>query len=251
MLTRRSDTVGPLHAPRRPAPRDRGRDPDPRPDGRSSARDILPEAPLDATVGQLATRDIVAPRALDFDERRPDRRGAPAAAERRPAASTTSPPRTRSPSRPPSSSPSRTRCRPDRHDVLGRPQRRGPRVAARDGRPGLTRQRARRRWSGSTPRAGRRSGPRPRGSSTRRCGRSCATRRSPSAAASLAGLMAGGLDEAERMLAAELISPLVVPNSTFSAELTERGQGARPPTRSSRSRSRSARARSSSATGRR
>ena len=28
--------------------------------------DILPEAPLDATVGQLATRDIVAPRAVDF-----------------------------------------------------------------------------------------------------------------------------------------------------------------------------------------
>ena len=28
--------------------------------------DILPEAPLDATVGQLATRDVVAPRAIDF-----------------------------------------------------------------------------------------------------------------------------------------------------------------------------------------
>ena len=36
----------------------------------------------------------------------------------------------------------------------------------------------------------------------------------------LAGLMAGGLDQAERDLAAELISPLVVPNSSFSAELT-------------------------------
>ena len=32
--------------------------------------------------------------------------------------------------------------------------------------------------------------------------------------------MAGDLDEAERMLAGELINPLVVPNSTFSAELT-------------------------------
>jgi putative nucleotidyltransferase with HDIG domain len=32
--------------------------------------------------------------------------------------------------------------------------------------------------------------------------------------------MAGGLDEAERMLAAELISPLLVPNSSFSEELT-------------------------------
>jgi cyclic-di-AMP phosphodiesterase PgpH len=36
----------------------------------------------------------------------------------------------------------------------------------------------------------------------------------------LSGLMAGGLDEAERMLAAELIGPLVVPNSTFSSDLT-------------------------------
>ena len=36
----------------------------------------------------------------------------------------------------------------------------------------------------------------------------------------LSGRMAGGLDEAERMLAAELISPLVVPNSSFSADLT-------------------------------
>ena len=37
----------------------------------------------------------------------------------------------------------------------------------------------------------------------------------------LAGLMAGGLNDAERALAAELISPLVVPNSSFDAELTE------------------------------
>ena len=36
----------------------------------------------------------------------------------------------------------------------------------------------------------------------------------------LSGRMAGGLDEAERMLAAELISPLVVPNSSLSTELT-------------------------------
>src|SRR6266576_4796350 len=36
----------------------------------------------------------------------------------------------------------------------------------------------------------------------------------------LSGLMAGDLDEAERMLAAELIAPLVVPNSSFSADLT-------------------------------
>ena len=37
--------------------------------------------------------------------------------------------------------------------------------------------------------------------------------------------MAGGLDEAQRMLAAELIAPLVVPNSSFSADLTTTGPG--------------------------
>ena len=36
----------------------------------------------------------------------------------------------------------------------------------------------------------------------------------------LSGRMAGGLDEAERILAAELIGPLLVPNSSFSEELT-------------------------------
>jgi hypothetical protein len=37
----------------------------------------------------------------------------------------------------------------------------------------------------------------------------------------LAGLMAGGLDEEERALAAQLIGPLVVGNSSFSQELTD------------------------------
>ena len=54
--------------------------------------------------------------------------------------------------------------------------------------------------------------------------RSCATELRDTEVAEtktrLAGLMAGGLDAAERMLAAELISPLVVPNSSFSEELT-------------------------------
>ncbi len=36
----------------------------------------------------------------------------------------------------------------------------------------------------------------------------------------LSGRMAGGLDEAERMLAADLIAPLIVPNSSFSEDLT-------------------------------
>jgi cyclic-di-AMP phosphodiesterase PgpH len=40
------------------------------------------------------------------------------------------------------------------------------------------------------------------------------------ARSNLSGRMAGGLDEAERMLAAELISPLLVPNSSFSPENT-------------------------------
>jgi len=40
----------------------------------------------------------------------------------------------------------------------------------------------------------------------------------------LSGRMAGQLDEAERMLAAELISPLVVPNSSFSLELTNQAR---------------------------
>jgi putative nucleotidyltransferase with HDIG domain len=40
----------------------------------------------------------------------------------------------------------------------------------------------------------------------------------------LAGLMAGGLDAAQRELAAELISPLVVPNSSLDAALTAQAQ---------------------------
>jgi putative nucleotidyltransferase with HDIG domain len=36
----------------------------------------------------------------------------------------------------------------------------------------------------------------------------------------LAGTMAGGINDQQRMLAAELISPIIVPNSTFSDELT-------------------------------
>ena len=42
----------------------------------------------------------------------------------------------------------------------------------------------------------------------------------------LAGRMAGDLDEAERMLAAELIAPLVVPNSSFDQGLWDRARSA-------------------------
>ena len=66
----------------------------------------------------------------------------------------------------------------------------------------------------------------------------------------LSGRMAGGLDEAERMLAAELIAPLVVPNSSLSLPLTTTARAAAAET-SNPSGSRSARARSSSATARR
>ncbi|HEY8635892.1 MAG TPA: HDIG domain-containing metalloprotein [Candidatus Limnocylindrales bacterium] len=40
----------------------------------------------------------------------------------------------------------------------------------------------------------------------------------------LSGRMAGQLDEAQRMLAAELISPMVVPNSSFSLDLTNQAR---------------------------
>jgi len=42
--------------------------------------------------------------------------------------------------------------------------------------------------------------------------------------ASLAGRMGGDLDEGERALAAELIAPLVVPNSSFSRQLTSQAE---------------------------
>jgi putative nucleotidyltransferase with HDIG domain len=40
----------------------------------------------------------------------------------------------------------------------------------------------------------------------------------------LSSLMTGGLDDGERMLAAEIIAPLVVPNSSYSADLTARAK---------------------------
>ena len=56
----------------------------------------------------------------------------------------------------------------------------------------------------------------------RRCGRELRDSEVADDAGPLPGLMAGGLDEAERMLAAELICPLIVPNSSFSQDLTDR-----------------------------
>ena len=60
-----------------------------------------------------------------------------------------------------------------------------------------------------------------------------------------------GSTRRERMLAAELISPLVVPNSSFSEELTDAGPGQGRRGGRAGPRRRSARARSSSATARR
>ena len=48
----------------------------------------------------------------------------------------------------------------------------------------------------------------------------------PEARSRLAGRMAGGLTEAERMLAADLIGPLLVANSSFSQDLTDRARAA-------------------------
>ena len=64
----------------------------------------------------------------------------------------------------------------------------------------------------------------------------------------LAGRMAGGLDAAERTLAAELISPLIVPNSSFDQATLPTVRATRPRRPSSRSASTSPKARSSSPT---
>ena len=54
----------------------------------------------------------------------------------------------------------------------------------------------------------------------------CARPTSPQTRTQLAGRMAGGLDAAERTLAAELISPLIVPNSSFDQALTDSARDA-------------------------
>ena len=61
------------------------------------------------------------------------------------------------------------------------------------------------------------SGPKPRASSTRLLRTQLRDTEVAETRTRLAGLMAGGLNDEERTLAAELIAPLVVPNSSFSA----------------------------------
>ena len=96
------------------------------------------------------------------------------------------------------------------------------------------------------------SGPRPRASSTPPSGRSSATRRSPTTRDSSRRPDGRRPPEAERMLAAELISPLLVPElARTAAHLTQQANATRPPRRSRRSSGHPSRARSSSAAARR
>src|SRR6188472_3593118 len=180
--------------------------------------DILPEAPLDATVGQLATRDIVAPRAVDFvstsqtDAAREAAMNAvppqytftsenaiPIAADQQVAFKTrVSPIDATFPAN--LSDDGRTSLLKNAVPDLT--------PTARDTLVGLNAA----RWAEVRTEAARildatlRTPLRDSEVSVRR--------------SQLPGLMAGGLDEAERMLAAELIRPLVVPNSSFSSDLT-------------------------------
>ena len=182
--------------------------------------DILPQQALQLSAGDLAPRDIVAPRAVSFEsevqtaaEREAARDAVPSqydfssdkaiaiAAEqqlelRRPA-STGSTPRSTWSSRP----------RIDRPSSRRR-SRRCP-TGSRATLVGLTRA----RWEAIRAEAARVLD---------------ATLRTElkddevaEARTRLAGRMAGDLNEAERMLAADLIRPLLVPNSSFSVEATE------------------------------
>jgi putative nucleotidyltransferase with HDIG domain len=180
--------------------------------------DILPEAPLDATVGQLATRDVVAPRAVDFVSKSQTDAARLAATNAVPpqytftsenairiAADQQVAFKTRV-------SPIDTTFSADLSDE-GRASLLKTAVpdlseGARDTLVGLKVA----RWAEVRTEAARILD---------------ATLRTPlrdsevnERRSELAGLMAGDLDEAERMLAAELIRPLIVPNSSFSADLT-------------------------------
>jgi putative nucleotidyltransferase with HDIG domain len=180
--------------------------------------DILPEAPLDATVGQLATRDIVAPRAVDFVSKSQtdaarlaamnavepqytftSENAIPIAAAQQVAFETRV-------------SPIDTTFSADLSDEgrasLLKTAIPGLSDSARDTLVGLHTA----RWLAVRTESARILDATLR---TQLRDSEVAVRRSQ-----LAGLMAGGLDESERMLAAELISPLVVPNSSFSSDLT-------------------------------
>ncbi len=180
--------------------------------------DILPEPPLTVTVGQLATRDIVAPRAIDFDsEIQTDAARLASSAEVPPQYTFT----TENAIAIAAAQQLAFVSRVSRIDTTfsadlspaGRKSLLQTAIpdlsdSARETLAGLTGA----RWAVV------------RTESARILDGTLRTELRDSEVANtrtrLAGLMAGGLDEAERMLAAELISPLVVPNSSYSDELT-------------------------------
>ena len=181
--------------------------------------DILPEAPLDATVGQLATRDIVAPRAVDFVS-------ASQTEAARQAAMNAVPPQytfTSENAIPIAADQQvafEARVSPIDTTFSANLSDEGRKSLLKTAVPGLTPERPRHAGRARCCALGGPSGRRRPGSSMRRCGRQLRDSEVSVRRSQLAGLMAGGLDEAERMLAAELISPLIVPNSSFSSDLT-------------------------------
>jgi putative nucleotidyltransferase with HDIG domain len=179
--------------------------------------DILPEAPLDARVGQLATRDIVAPRAVDFvSKSQTDAARLAAMNAVEPQYTFTSENAIRIAAD--QQAAFKTRVSPIDTTYSANLSDEGRASLLRTAIPDLT-PTARdtlvgldARWAEVRTEAARVLD---------------ATLRSPLRDSEvavrrgqLAGLMAGDLDEAERMLAAELIRPLIVPNSSFSADLT-------------------------------
>jgi putative nucleotidyltransferase with HDIG domain len=180
--------------------------------------DILPEAPLDATVGQLATRDIVAPRAIDFTSKSQTDAARLAAMNAVPPQYTfTSENAIPIAAAQQVAFESRVSSIDTTFATDLSPE--GRATLLKTAVPGLSEGAKKTlvaldaaRWAAVRTESARLLDATLR---TQLRDSEVDVRRSR-----LSGLMAGGLDEGERMLAAELISPLVVPNSTFSADLT-------------------------------
>jgi cyclic-di-AMP phosphodiesterase PgpH len=178
--------------------------------------DILPQPPLDVAEGQLATRDIVAPRALDYESKvQTDAARTAAKAAVPPQYSFTSENAIAIAAAQQIAFEDRvarvdttfsTDLSPDGRKTLLQTAVSGLSKTAETTLAGLDAA----RWAVV------------RTESARILDATLRTELRDSAVADtrgrLAGLMAGGLDESERMLAAELISPLVVPNSSFSQQ---------------------------------
>jgi cyclic-di-AMP phosphodiesterase PgpH len=180
--------------------------------------DVLPETPLDATVGRLATRDIVAPRAMDFVST------AQTDAARLAAMNTVAPQYTFTSENAIAIAAAQQVAFENRVSSIDTTfsadlTDEGRASLLKTAVPGLS-ESARETLVGLDA-AGWAA---VRTESARILDATLRTQLRDSEVAirqsQLSGLMAGGLDESERMLAAELISPLIVPNSTFSSELT-------------------------------